>query len=158
MQPGESGAPDELGVRLIVAYKAVKAIAELALAVVLVTLAASGKLVALRHLATQMQEHLESRWSMLASKAIGALVSERGVHLIKIGLALDGLVSSVEALALWRGYRWAPWLVVVSTASPLPLEVAEIVRAPRPSRVGLAMVNVAVVGYLALRMAKKRRR
>jgi uncharacterized membrane protein (DUF2068 family) len=95
---------------------------------------------------------------VLAGRAIGALVSERGVHLIEIGLALDGLVSGVEGFTLWRGYRWPPWLVVVATASPLPLEIAEIVRTPRPSRVGLAMANLAVVGYLALRIAKKRKR
>ena len=94
----------------------------------------------------------------LAGRTIGALVSDRGVHLIEIGLALDGLLSSVEAITLWRGYRWAPWLVVVATASPLPLEIAQIVRTPRPSRVGLAMVNLAVVGYLAQRIARKWRR
>ena len=158
MRPERVRAPGDLGVRLIVAYKGVKAVAELALAVVLVVLAASGELVALKHLATHLREHLASRWSVLAGRAIGALASERGGHLIEIGLALDGLVSSVEAITLWRGYRWAPWLVVVATASPLPLEIAQIVRTPRLSRVGLAMVNFAVVGYLVLRIARKWRR
>ena len=95
---------------------------------------------------------------MLAGRAIGALMSERGVHIVEIGLALDGLVSAVEAITLWRGYRWAPWLVVVATASPLPLEIAEIARTPRPSRVGLAMVNLAVVGVLARHIARRWRR
>ena len=158
MRPERVRAPGDLGVRLIVAYKGVKAVAELALAVVLVVLAASGELVALRDLATQLREHLASRWSVLAGRTIGALVSDRGVHLIEIGLALDGLLSSVEAITLWRGYRWAPWLVVVATASPLPLEIAEIARTPRPSRVGLAMVNLAVVGVLARHIARRWRR
>jgi uncharacterized membrane protein (DUF2068 family) len=109
-------------------------------------------------LATQLREHLASRWSVLAGRAIGALMSERGVHIIEIGLALDGLVSAVEAITLWRGYRWAPWLVVVATGSPLPLELAEIARTPRPSRVGLALVNLAVVGFLARHIARRWRR
>jgi uncharacterized membrane protein (DUF2068 family) len=158
MQPEGVRAPGEVGVRLIVAYKGGKAVAELILAVVLVVLAASGELVALRDLATQLREHLASRWSVLAGRAIGALMSERGVHIVEIGLALDGLVSAVEAITLWRGYRWAPWLVVVATASPLPLEIAEIARTPRPSRVGLAMVNLAVVGVLARHIARRWRR
>jgi uncharacterized membrane protein (DUF2068 family) len=158
MQPKRVRAPGEVGVRLIVSYKGGKAVAELILAVVLVVLAASGELVALRELATQLREHLASRWSVLAGRAIGALASERGVHLIGVGLALDGLVSAVEAITLWRGYRWAPWLVVVATASPLPLEIAEIVHTPRPSRIGLAMANLAVVGYLAHHIARRWRR
>jgi uncharacterized membrane protein (DUF2068 family) len=158
MQPERVRARGEVGVRLIVAYKAVKAVAELILAAVLVVVAASGELVAVRHLATELQEHLASRWSVLAGRAIGALASEWSVHIIEIGLALDGLVSALEAITLWRGYRWAPWLVVIATASPLPLELARIVRAPRPLPIGLAMVNLAVVGYLALYIARKRRR
>jgi hypothetical protein len=108
MQPETVRTPEEHGVRLIAAYKGVKAVAELALAVVLVVLAASGELVAMTHLATHLREHLASRWSVLAGRAIGAMVSGRSVHLIEIGLALDGLVSGVEAFTLRRGYRWAP--------------------------------------------------
>jgi uncharacterized membrane protein (DUF2068 family) len=157
MQPDRARVAGAVGVRLIVAYKGAKAVAELALLVVLVVLAASGELAALRHLATQLREHLASRWSVLAGRAIGALVSEWSIHLIEIGLALDGLLSAVEAFSLWRGYRWAPWLVVIATASPLPLEIAEVVRTARPSRAGLVMVNLAVVAYLARLLAKERR-
>jgi len=62
MQPEGVHAPGEVGVRLIVAYKGGKAVAELILAGVLVVLAASGELVALRDLATQLREHLARRW------------------------------------------------------------------------------------------------
>ena len=146
----------DLGVRLIVLYKATKALAEIALAVGLVTLAATGEIAALRELAVELRENLASRWSLVVGRALAALVSERGVHLLEGGLALDAVVSAVEGWSLWRGYSWGAWFVVVATAIPLPLEAAEIARSHRAWRVLLAVVNLAVVVYLARRIARAR--
>jgi uncharacterized membrane protein (DUF2068 family) len=148
---------EELGLRLIVLYKGTKAFVQLALAAVLVVLAAQGKIAALRETAALLQEHVASRWSLLLGKAIAALVSRRGLRLLEVGLALDAVVSAVEGWSLWRGYRWGEWLVVVATATPLPLEVLAIARAKRPWRLVLALLNVAVVAYLARRLARRRR-
>jgi uncharacterized membrane protein (DUF2068 family) len=112
-------------------------------------LAATGEIANLRELALQLKENVASHGSLIVGRGLSALVSERGVRLIEIGLAFDGILSAVEGWSLWRGYRWAPWLVVVATATPLPLELVEIVRSHRPSRVLLALLNLAVVLYLA---------
>ena len=66
-----------------------------------------------------------------------------------MGLALDGVISAVEAWALWRGHRWGPWLVAVASALPVPLEIWELVRRPSPWRALLLLANLAVVAYLA---------
>jgi uncharacterized membrane protein (DUF2068 family) len=147
-----------LGVRLIAGYKAAKAVGEIALAIGLVALAASGEVDAVRELAAQLRHDVASRWSLLAGRALGAIASVRGVHLLEIGLLLDGVLSAVEGWSLWRGYRWGPWLVVAATATPLPLELLEIVRTHRPSRVVLAILNAAVVAYLARRIRLERSR
>ena len=149
------GPRPDLGVRLIVLYKGAKALLEIASAIGLVLLAASGELETLRHLAHHLREDLASRWSLLLGRALGALTNH-GVHLLELGLALDGVVSAVEGWTLWRGYRWGAWLVVVATATPLPLEVVAISRSHRPWRVLLAAVNVVVVVYLARRIARRR--
>jgi uncharacterized membrane protein (DUF2068 family) len=120
-----------LGVRLIVSYKAIKAFVEL------VPLAMEGALVGL-------------------GRALAALVSERGVHLLELGLAVDGVVSGIEGWALWRGYRWGASLVVLETAMPLPLEVLDIARTHRASRIALALLNIAVVVYLTNQIRKRR--
>jgi uncharacterized membrane protein (DUF2068 family) len=153
-----SGAPREVGLRLIVLYKAVKALVELALAAGLVVLAGTGELATLRELAHQLREDVASRWSLLLGRALAALVSERGVHVLEIGLALDAVLSAVEAWSLWRGYRWGPWLVVAATSLPLPLEAISIARARRPWRIALAAVNVAVIFYLVRLIARRRDR
>lgn len=145
-----------LGVRLIAVYKAIKAVAEVVLAIALVALAASGEVESLRDLAARLRHDVASRWSLLAGRALGALASARGVHLLELGLVLDAALSALEGWSLWRGYRWGPWLVVAATAVPLPLELVEIVRSHRASRVAIAVVNAAVVGYLAWRIRLER--
>jgi uncharacterized membrane protein (DUF2068 family) len=147
-----------MGVRLIVLYKGVKAVGEVVLALGLVALAASGEVESVRELAAQLRHHVASRWSLLAGRALGTLASARGVHLLELGLVLDGALSAVEGWSLWRGYRWGPWLVVAASATPLPLELVEILRSHRLSRVALALVNAAVVAYLAHRIRVERRR
>jgi len=148
----------DVGIRLIVLYKAVKAVAEVLLAAALVALAASGELAALRDLARHLREHVASRWSLLAGRALATLLSQRGVRLLELGLLLDGILSGFEGWALWRGHRWGAWLVVVATATPLPLELRELARTHRASRAALVAVNVAVVAYLAFRLAASRAR
>jgi uncharacterized membrane protein (DUF2068 family) len=146
------------GVRLIVLYKGTKAVAEVTLALALFALASMGELDTLRELSVQLREHLASRWSLIVGRGLAALTSERGVHLLQLGLALDGVLSAVEGWSLWRGHRWGRWLVVIATATPLPLELVEIVRSHRPSRAVLALVNVAVVAYLAFDLRRHERR
>ena len=153
--PDLTGPRRDLGVRLIVLYKVAKALLEFSAAIGLVVLAASGEIETLRDLAHQLRENLASRWSLLLGRALRALTN-RGVHLVELGLVLDGFVSAVEGWTLWRGYRWGAWLVVVATAAPLPLEVVAISRSHRPWRVLLAVVNVAVVVYLARQIVRRR--
>jgi uncharacterized membrane protein (DUF2068 family) len=147
----------ELGIRLIVLYKTAKAVLEIALAAALVGLAAGREIEVLRGLALHLRADLASRWSLLAGRVLGSLLSQRGVHLLETGLVLDGLVSALEGFSLWRGYRWGPWLVVAATAIPLPLEAVEIAQKHSPWRVALALVNVAVVAYLSHLIAVRRR-
>ncbi len=142
-------------------YKAVKAVAEAAVAVGLVVLAATGELDVLRAVAHHLRADFASHWSLRLGRVLGALLSERGFHLLELGMALDAVVSAIEGWCLWRGYAWGEWVVVGATAIPLPLEVVAIVRHVRFWRVALAIVNGAVVGYLArritMRVARQRR-
>lgn len=147
----------DVGIQIIVAYKAFKAVAEAALAVTLVVLAATGEIAVLRELAHRLRVDFTSHWALLLGRVLAALLSERGIHLLEIGMAGDALVSAFEGWCLWRGYRWAEWVVVAATAIPLPIEVIAIFRRFSPWRVAAVVVNVAVVAYLARRISGRRR-
>jgi hypothetical protein len=55
---------------------------------------------------------------------------------------------ATEGVGLYRRRRWARWFTIGATGSLMPLELYEIVRAPRPLRMVILLVNIAVVGYL----------
>jgi uncharacterized membrane protein (DUF2068 family) len=149
------GARD-VGVQLIVVYKAVKSIAEVLLAAALVALAATGELDAVRQLAMRLRDEYAGRISLLLGRTLLTVFSVRGVRLLQVGFLLDGLLSAVEGWSLWRGFGWGPWLVVVATATPLPLELVEVARRPSVPRVVTLVVNVGIVVYLAIRIARQR--
>jgi len=157
--PRRAGGPSrDVGIGLIVVYKAAKALVELALVAGLVALAAGGERGAVGALAEGVRAHLASRWSVAASRALHALTSQRGIHLLEGGLFLDALLTTFEGWSLWKGYRWAPWLVVCATLLPLPWEFWEIARRGSWVRVAIATANLSVAGYLAWRITRSYQR
>jgi uncharacterized membrane protein (DUF2068 family) len=139
----------DTGLGLIIAYKLSKAALWMALAAVLGVLIVTGRLEPFRDMATELRTHVASRWSLLVGRALASALSAKGLRFLEVGLVLDGLISAVEAWALWRGQRWGPWLVAAATALPIPLEAWELARRPSPWRGLLLLANLAVVAYLA---------
>lgn len=147
----------DTGIRLITAYKLGKAALWITLATVLGLLVSTGRLEPFRDMALELQTHVASRWSLLLGRALVSALSVKGLRFIEIGLALDGVISAVEAWALWRGHRWGPWLVAGASALPVPFELWELVRRPSPWRALLLVVNLAVVAYLVRWLRRHRR-
>ena len=59
-----------------------------------------------------------------------------------------------EGIGLWLLKRWAEWLTVVITSSLVPLEAYEIHRHPTPLKIIVLLINLAIVGYLLVRIFK----
>jgi uncharacterized membrane protein (DUF2068 family) len=51
---------------------------------------------------------------------------------------------------------WAEWFTAIITGSLVPLEIFEIQRHPTISKVIILLLNIAVVGYLFVRIRKER--
>jgi uncharacterized membrane protein (DUF2068 family) len=137
------------GEQLIVWYKFGKTALELAVAVA-VTVAASG--VAARWLPIQalgpaLNEHLATKWARIVEAALSGVTASR-MHLAAAALAADGLSSLVEGWGVWRGCRWATWVVVGATGGLIPLELALIVEKPSAVRLIVLAINVATVAYM----------
>jgi uncharacterized membrane protein (DUF2068 family) len=68
-----------------------------------------------------------------------------------------GLVL-VEGVGLWLRKRWAEWLVVLAGACLIPVELWELFGSSTHKQIVLAamVLNVAVVGYLALQLRRTR--
>jgi uncharacterized membrane protein (DUF2068 family) len=70
----------------------------------------------------------------------------------EVGLAVTAFAYAVlmgtEGVGLYLRRRWARWFTIGATSSLIPIELYEIFREPRPLRVGILLLNLAVVGYL----------
>jgi len=140
------------GIRLIVAYKLAKAVAQIAIAVFLWYGARHGLAASLAELAERLREHAVHSWSDVIGRAVARLArTPRSLWWGAVALGADAVVSAFEGWTLVRGYRWGPWLVVTATASLLPFEAYHFVRHPRVGRLVLLLINAAIVVYLSRR-------
>ncbi|MBI5518780.1 MAG: DUF2127 domain-containing protein [Desulfovibrio sp.] len=76
--------------------------------------------------------------------------------LLAAGAAGYACVRAVEAYGLWRERTWAEWFGAVSGAVYLPLEVYELSERVTWERGAVFVVNVLVVGVLALALWRRK--
>jgi uncharacterized membrane protein (DUF2068 family) len=149
---------NDAGLRLITAYKLVKGVGQLALAVVLFAAVELGVAVDwLRDAVFFARHHFASATSVKLAELLLQIATPKHLGLTALALALDGALTTCEGVALSRRLWWAPWLVVVATGSFLPYEVYELIREPRGGRLLLFALNALVVVYLASRALRERR-
>ena len=80
----------------------------------------------------------------------------------KIGMIENGTIIGISigmvsyaALNLAMGYglhkrkRWAEWLTVIATSLLIPFEIYEIIQEQTIVRIGILILNIAIVYYLA---------
>lgn len=146
----------EAALNLIIAYKLVKGGLWLVLAFVLVVGMHTGLEDDLIWLADRLRHHARA-WSLAFATLVVHAASRRGLWTITVALVADGCVSLIEGWALVHDAWWGPWLVVVATSSLLPFEVAALARHVHPVRVGILVLNVAIVVYLARKAMREQR-
>jgi uncharacterized membrane protein (DUF2068 family) len=142
------------GLKLILAYKCVKAPLVLALALVL-TLNPRGALHAVEVVARDLSEG-SALFARLA-RWLEAHVSQRAVGRGAMLAWFDGLTTTLEALLLWRGHAWGEWLVVAGLGALVPFEVISLEKHASWLRLGALVLNVAVVAYLVVLRLRARK-
>ena len=65
-------------------------------------------------------------------------------------------IRLTEAYGLWKDRAWAEWLAALSGAVYVPLEFDHLLYHPSPINAAVMIGNVAVVLYMALRLARRR--
>jgi uncharacterized membrane protein (DUF2068 family) len=142
-----------LGVRVIVTYKACKAILQATLAALLVYGLRHGLKADLADFALRLQEHAVHAWSNVVAAALFRFVHQKhSLMITAAALAGDAVVSAIEGWALWRGERWGSWVVIGATASLIPFEIAALIHRLHAGRVVVFAINASIVWYLARRM------
>ncbi|TVP68129.1 MAG: DUF2127 domain-containing protein [Leptolyngbya sp. LCM1.Bin17] len=72
----------------------------------------------------------------------------QGLRVVARITGIYALVMGTATVGLWYGKAWANPLMLVMAALPLPLEVQELLHDLSWQRLGILLLNLAVVGYL----------
>jgi len=66
-----------------------------------------------------------------------------------VGMVSVSAMNFLMSYGLHKRKRWAEWLTVSATSLLIPFEIYEIVDKPTPSRIGILILNIGIVYYLA---------
>ena len=131
----------------IVAFKAVKTILLTTLGVTLLLALHRDPVDLVLQVAEAIHLPLTSRlFDRILSLAIGTTPKKEVVAAIT-AFAYAGLMGT-EGVGLHLRRPWARWFTIGATSSLIPIELYEVLREPRPLRILVLVVNVAVVVYL----------
>ena len=114
-----------------------------------------GAAAALIHWATRLHFNLHGRYFGPAVEWIAGLDEQR-LQVVNAGLLAYGALFLIEGAGLVLRHRWAECVALAVTASIILLELFEIAWHPDSIRVGVALVNAAIVWYLVRRVRRPR--
>ncbi len=69
-----------------------------------------------------------------------------------------GALELVEGVGLWLDQLWAEYLTLIATSLLIPLELYELILKPSLLKAGGIAVNIAIVGFLAWMLRRRRLR
>jgi uncharacterized membrane protein (DUF2068 family) len=141
--------------RVIAAFKLLKALGLVIVAVAAFNLVRSERLDAFAEWIAQLpllQGH------HVVFRLLDALVQLSPRKFVAIGVAacIYASLFLVEGWGLWRGKRWAEYLTVIATTSLIPFELWEIYRHITWLKISALLVNVAIVWYLVVLLRRER--
>ena len=151
MDDSESAQRGRVGLRVIAAFKFLKAITLIA--------AGAGTLGLLNphwnERAEEWIEHLDlGQGNRLAAgiteQVASFLDNTNPIRLVAlaVGAFLYGGVFLIEGVGLWLRKRWAEYLTIFVTASFLPFELITLIRHFTVAKAATLILNLLVVGYL----------
>jgi len=143
-------------IRLIAAFRIVKALALIALAFnafKLLNPATAARLARWTEQFPYVTQHAALH------RTISSLfhLSRERVEIAAIAMLAYAALFLTEGIGLWLGRVWAEYLTIVATASFIPFEIWELVKKVSAPRLSALVINVAILGYLVLRRWRSRR-
>jgi uncharacterized membrane protein (DUF2068 family) len=137
--------------RLIALFKFVKVILLIAAGVAALKLAHKDLSLSMEHWIAMLGLDPGNRYLDRALEKAANLTPHK-IKFLGVGSFVYAGLFLAEGTGLWLEKRWGEWLTVIITSSLVPLEVYEIFRHPRPIKVLVLVINVAIVVYLVYRI------
>jgi uncharacterized membrane protein (DUF2068 family) len=141
------------GLRIIAAFKLLKALALLALGIGALRLLHKDVAAIVEHWINVFRVDPHNHFiNRLLEKL--AIVDDRRLKELSIGTFIYSAIFFAEGIGLALGQRWAEYFTIITTSSFLPLEVYELVKHASIGK-GLALaINLTVVAYLILELRR----
>ncbi|MBV8780218.1 MAG: DUF2127 domain-containing protein [Phycisphaerae bacterium] len=76
------------------------------------------------------------------------------LELLGIGTFIYAGLFGIEGTGLFIGARWAEYMVIITTAGLMPLEIYEIFHHPSALKIATLVINALAVVYLIFRVRK----
>ncbi|MDP9338107.1 MAG: DUF2127 domain-containing protein [Acidobacteriota bacterium] len=139
--------------RLIAAFKLIKAILLIAVGVGVLNYLHKDLSCALEHWVALLRLDPGNRFVDRALQKAANLTPHK-IKLVGLGSFIYAGLFLVEGTGLWQAKRWAEWLTIIITSSLLPIEIYECYHHLTVIKILVLLINIAVVAYLVYRIRK----
>jgi len=143
------------GLLLIAAFKLIKGLALLALAIGALQLLHKDVAAEVAQWIDILRVDPHNHYIQEALAKLG-MVDDRKLKALSVGTFFYSALYLTEGIGLSLRKRWAEYVTIISTASLLPLEVFEIVKQVSAPKILLLLINIAVVVYLVIEVRRPR--
>jgi len=141
------------GLRVIAAFKLLKALALIAVGVGAVRLLHKDVAAIAEHWVNMFQVDPHNHFiNLLLAKL--ANVDDRRLKELSVGTFIYAGIFLVEGVGLALQKRWAEYFTIATTASLLPIEIYELARLVTVGRCLALGINLAVVAYLVFELRR----
>src|ERR1700733_7824335 len=147
---------DDRLIRMIAIFKFFKAGLLIAVGIGVLRLVHKDVATVIRHWSEALKVDPANRF-LDAALGKATRVSPDQIKKLGLGSFLYAGLFLAEGTGLWLRKRWGEWLTVIIKSSLVPVEVYEIHRHPSLAKVGVLVVNIAIVVYLIWHMRRTSR-
>jgi uncharacterized membrane protein (DUF2068 family) len=141
------------GLRLIAAFKLLKAFALLAVGIGALNLLHKDVAAIVEHWINVFRVDQHNHFiDLLLTKL--SILDDRRLKELSVGTFIYSAIFFTEGIGLALKKRWAEYFTIITTSSLLPLEIYELVRRLSAGRIFALLINVAVVVYLVVELRR----
>ena len=145
------------GLKLIAAFKLLKAFALIALGIGALRLLHKDVAAVAEHWINVFRADPHNHYiDLLLAKL--SILDDRRLKQLSVGTFVYAAIFLVEGVGLALAKRWAEYFTIITTSSLLPIEIYELARRVSVGRILVLLINVAIVAYLVLELRRHPKR
>lgn len=144
------------GLRLIAAFKLLKAVALIAVGIGALKLLHKDTAAIVEHWVNVFRVDPHNHFIDRLLEQL-AIIDDRRLKELSIGTFVYAGIFLIEGVGLALKKRWAEYFTIITTSSLLPIEIYELAKRASTGKVLALLINLAVVVYLVVELRRSRK-